>query len=55
MPVSGITLMLDQVRRAIGRSVESGDVSEKEAMSALVEEADGWKMRLEELEAGGDE
>ena len=42
-----ISLMLDDVRAAIGRC---RNVPEKDVYEALCAEADGWKMRLEELE-----
>jgi hypothetical protein len=38
--------MIEQVRAIIARC----DASEKDAYEALLEEAEGWKMRLEELE-----
>jgi hypothetical protein len=41
--------VLQQVRDAISESDRS--ISEKDLYEALVAEAEGWKMRLEELEA----
>jgi hypothetical protein len=47
MVVGSIQHMLDEIRAAMGRCT----APEKECYDALVTEAAGWKMRLEELEA----
>lgn len=39
--------MLDEIRRAISQCT----AGEKESYEALVDEASGWEMQLEELEA----
>jgi hypothetical protein len=41
-----ISEMLTQIRRAIQRC----DANERELYEALVAEAEGWRMRLEELD-----
>lgn len=41
-----IEAMLDEIRKAISRC----NASEKECYEELVGEAEGWQMRLEELE-----
>lgn len=42
---TSIRRMLDEIRGAIGRC----SASEKDTYEALATEAEGWKMRLEEL------
>jgi hypothetical protein len=37
--------MLDEIRQAVGRCNEP----EKEVLEELISEADGWQMRLDEL------
>jgi len=46
-----VRTMIERIREIIAKS----DGTEKETYEALMEEADGWKMRLEELEDEGDE
>jgi len=46
-----IKKMLEEIRRIIGQCT----ASEKETYEALVDEAAGWEMRLEELEEEPDE
>lgn len=41
-----IQRMLDNMRSAIGQCPES----DKEVLEAILDEAEGWKMRLEELD-----
>jgi hypothetical protein len=40
--------MIDKIRGVIAEY--AGDISERECYEALVNEASGWKMRLEEIE-----
>jgi len=54
MPESAIDRMLDKVRKALYECAREG-VSEKDCYEALTSESEGWKMRLQELEQGGDE
>lgn len=42
-----IDAMLEAIRQAVSRCT----ASERDTFEALVVEAEGWKMRLEELEA----
>ena len=44
-----IKKMLDKIRQAVGETSQA--CSEKEVLEELVVEADGWNMRLEEIEA----
>jgi len=43
--------MLDEVRAVI---VRYGDLPERDVYQALAVEAEGWEMRLQELEESGD-
>lgn len=45
-----IAKMLNEIRRSISRCT----ATERDTYEALVEEAEGWKMRLEELEEDGE-
>ena len=45
--IGSIELMLEEVRSAISRCT----AYEKSVYEAMCSEADGWKMRLEELES----
>jgi len=44
-----IKKMLDKIRQAVGETSQA--CSEKEVLEELVCEADGWNMRLEEIES----
>ena len=46
-----IAIMLEQIREAIATT----EVPEKMVFEALVDESEGWRMRLEELEAEEDD
>jgi hypothetical protein len=51
MRSEAIKKMLNEIRQAIGRCNEP----EREVMEELMGEAEGWKMRLEELDEEEDE
>lgn len=48
---SKIEIMLDKIRAAMAEC----DLPEKEVYEALCSEAEGWQMRLEEIEAEEDD